>query len=89
MGRADGPAAGRPATWAKWSVANGCAARPMLVEGFIEMYPGPVPMVGLRVTGLGHHWPGGAGQLGARLGGSSDSAIDATRQVLGFFAKLG
>jgi len=83
------PRPGVPATWAKWSVANGCAARPMLVDGFIDLYPGPVPMVGLRVKGLGHHWPGGAGQLGPRLGGPSATPIDATRQVLGFFTKLG
>ena len=46
-------------------------------------------MIGLRVRGLGHHWPGGAGQLGTKLGGPSASTIDATEQVLGFFAKLG
>ncbi len=83
------PRPGVPATWAKWAVANGCAARPLLVEGFISMYAGPVPMVGLRIKGLGHHWPGGAGQLGAKLGGPNPALIDGTRQVLGFFAKLG
>ena len=83
------PRPGVPATWAKWSVANGCAANPLTVEDFASVYPGPVPMVGLRVRGLGHHWPGGAGQLGTKLGGPADSAIDATGQVLGFFAKLG
>ncbi len=83
------PRPGVPATWAKWAVSNGCAAVPLLAEGFVNLYPGPVPMVGLRVAGLGHHWPGGAGQLSAKLGGPPSDAVDGTRQVLGFFAKLG
>ena len=87
-----GPAVERPsvpATLSKWAVANGCAASPLLAENALRVYPGPVPMVAVRVPGLGHHWPGGAGQLGAKLGGPPSDILDGSAQVLGFFGKLG
>ena len=87
-----GPAVSRPsvpATLSKWAVANGCAASPLLAEGIASVYPGPVPMVALRVPGLGHHWPGGAGQLHPKVGGPYRDVLDANAQILGFFARLG
>jgi len=37
------------------------------------------------INGLGHHWPGGKGLLGERLGGPTTSRLDATRETWQFF----
>ncbi len=77
-----------PATLSKWAAANGCSPDPQAL-GMINYYPGPVPMVAVRVPGLGHHWPGGAGQLHPKIGGRPRDIIDASDAILRFFARLG
>lgn len=37
------------------------------------------------VHGLGHHWPGGKGGLGEKMGGPIPSALDATETIWEFF----
>ena len=37
------------------------------------------------VPGLGHHWPGGTGLLGAKLGGPVGGPLDGTAAVWDFF----
>ena len=37
------------------------------------------------VPGLGHHWPGGGGLLGEKLGGPAGGPVDGTAAVWGFF----
>jgi polyhydroxybutyrate depolymerase len=44
-----------------------------------EMFPVRV------IPGLGHHWPGGKGLLGERLGGPATSPVDATREIWQYF----
>lgn len=87
-----GPAVARPsvpATLSKWAAANGCSPDPLAVGATEAVYPGPVPVLSVRVSGLGHHWPGGAGQLHPRIGGPASAAFDATARILGFFAGVG
>jgi polyhydroxybutyrate depolymerase len=40
------------------------------------------------IPGLGHHWPGGRGQLSARIGGPPESQVSANERILRFFASL-
>ena len=37
------------------------------------------------IDGLGHHWPGGRGELNKRIGGRPSNLVDATRVVWEFF----
>ncbi|MEZ6140472.1 MAG: PHB depolymerase family esterase [Zavarzinella sp.] len=39
------------------------------------------------IPNLGHHWPGGAGQMGEKLGGPHHKEIDATQLIWDFFQK--
>lgn len=39
------------------------------------------------IENLGHHWPGGAGKLGEKLGGPITSEVNATNVIWEFFAK--
>ena len=39
----------------------------------------------LVVPGLGHHWPGGRGLMGEKLGGPAGGPVDGTAAVWGFF----
>jgi polyhydroxybutyrate depolymerase len=40
------------------------------------------------IPGLGHHWPGGKGLLGEKLGGPVISTVDATAEIWNFFRRL-
>jgi polyhydroxybutyrate depolymerase len=42
----------------------------------------------LIVPGLGHHWPGGKGLLGAKLGGPIGGPVDGTAAVWEFFREV-
>ncbi len=80
------------ATLAKWARALSCDPEPVagaLAGGVAEVtFPGPVPFVALTVAGLGHHWPGGAGQLHPTIGGPQASPFDLNARLLAFFAAV-
>jgi polyhydroxybutyrate depolymerase len=78
-----------PETLAKWARAIGCYSEPVElrgVNGVTEfLYLGPKVMRAMKVAGLGHHWPGGAGQLHPSIGGPPASPFDLNAQLLAFF----
>ena len=49
-----------------------------------EVYPGPVAFRAVTVEGLGHHWPGGKGQLNHRVAGPPRADLDATAFIWEF-----
>lgn len=51
----------------------------------VERYPGPVDYVAMTVGGLGHHWPGGRGQLKRKLAGEPSDRLDANATLWAFF----
>lgn len=73
----------------RWAAALGCDPVPRLLSEEsgvrVEVYPGPVEFRALQVEGLGHHWPGGKGQLNPRLAGAPSNRLDATAAVWEFF----
>ncbi|MFO0848861.1 MAG: hypothetical protein U0871_09950 [Gemmataceae bacterium] len=80
----------RPAvavTLEKWASANRCGP-PVTVreaDGIREdVYPGPIEMRAVYLDGLGHHWPGGKGQLGERVGGPATDRYDGNDLVWEF-----
>jgi polyhydroxybutyrate depolymerase len=52
-----------------------------------EVDPGPVEYRVVLIDGLGHHWPGGKGQLNHRIAGPPSDKIDATAAVWEFFRR--
>ncbi|MGL4422056.1 MAG: alpha/beta hydrolase family esterase, partial [Gemmataceae bacterium] len=50
-----------------------------------ELYPGPTLFRVTTLSGLGHHWPGGRGQLNPRIGGPFTPVGDATAALLELF----
>jgi polyhydroxybutyrate depolymerase len=74
----------------RWAGALGCRLIPetssLSPAVRVDIYPGPVAFRAITVEGLGHHWPGGKGQLNPRLAGAPSNAINATEVVWGFFA---
>ena len=83
----------RPAveeTLQRWAVANGCDRTPWTAteDGVrTEVYLGPVEFRAQFVEGLGHHWPGGRGQLTARIGGAASDRLDANEVIWEFFRR--
>ncbi|MGL6096920.1 MAG: alpha/beta hydrolase family esterase [Fimbriiglobus sp.] len=73
---------------AAWAVANGCSPVPVPVAAApgtrADVYPGPVEFRAVYVAGLGHHWPGGRGQLDARIGGPPGGPIHGCDDVWAF-----
>lgn len=86
-----GTLARRPAvadTLSRWAAANGCGHTPRTTTGDgvrTDAYPGPVEMRAVFVEGLGHHWPGGRGQLNPRIGGEASDRVDANAVIWEFF----
>jgi polyhydroxybutyrate depolymerase len=76
---------------ARWATAMGCDPVPVTetdVDGVrTEAHPPWLRVV--TVAGLGHHWPGGKGQLDPRFGGPYSARIDATRMAWEFFSHHG
>ncbi|HVK16086.1 MAG TPA: PHB depolymerase family esterase [Fimbriiglobus sp.] len=74
-----------------WASALGCAPVPEVVSdtGGVreEVYPGPVEYRAVFVEGLGHHWPGGKGQLNPRIGGQPSNKLNANELIWGFFSR--
>ncbi|OWK38483.1 alpha/beta hydrolase family esterase [Fimbriiglobus ruber] len=81
-------------TLEKWAHAIGCSPVSEIVSDAHgireERYPSASSSVGaefraLFVAGLGHHWPGGKGQLNPRIGGPPSARLDATARIWAFF----
>ncbi len=76
-------------TLERWARALGCAAQPRTVEQssglLIEEYPGPVPFLVYTIADLGHHWPGGRGELNRRIAGPPSNRVDACKVIWEFF----
>jgi polyhydroxybutyrate depolymerase len=75
-------------TLERWAGLLGCRPAPVAASepGGVrtEVYPGPVPFRAVTVDGLGHHWPGGKGQLNHRIAGPPSAALDGTAAVWEF-----
>jgi polyhydroxybutyrate depolymerase len=78
-------------TLERWAAAIGCGAVPEVVSdaGGVreEVYPGPVEFRAVAVEGLGHHWPGGRGQLHPRIGGPPSDRLRANEVIWEFFSR--
>jgi polyhydroxybutyrate depolymerase len=83
------------ATLERWAAAIGCDTHSQLesdVNGVrVEVFP-PQGQHGaefrvVTVAGLGHHWPGGKGQLNPRIGGPPSDRIDANQLIWDFFRR--
>ncbi|MFO0843536.1 MAG: dienelactone hydrolase family protein [Gemmataceae bacterium] len=78
-------------TLTKWAAALGCSTTPRLVgsdDGVtIEGYPGPVPFLAYTIDALGHHWPGGGGELLRRIAGPPSDRVEACRVIWDFFRR--
>jgi polyhydroxybutyrate depolymerase len=48
----------------------------------------PAELLTHVIPGLGHHWPGGRGQLNPRIGGPSNSTVNANETLWQFFTKF-
>jgi polyhydroxybutyrate depolymerase len=79
-------------TLTRWAAAIGCEASPDLVRDANgvreEVYPGPVEFRAVFVEGLGHHWPGGKGQLSERIGGRTSDRVNANELIGEFFQRF-
>ena len=85
-----------PITWtlSKWATANGCdpnpaisiAERGVVVSDYASASP-DMTFRSIVVPGLGHHWPGGTGQLNPRLGGPKESPISANEWMWEFMKR--
>ncbi len=75
----------------RWAAALGCSPVPEVVSDADgvrdELYPGPVEFRSVFVAGLGHHWPGGRGQLNPRIGGRPSDDPNANELIWGFFQR--
>ncbi len=78
-------------TLQRWATTIGCAPIPTVESDgggvLTERYPGPVEFRAEMVEGLGHHWPGGKGQLNHRLAGPPSDTLNATTEVWKFFER--
>jgi polyhydroxybutyrate depolymerase len=75
-----------------WAAAVGCDLRSVVESDAggvrVEVFPprpGGAEFRAVTVDGLGHHWPGGKGQLNPRIGGPPSARVDANRLVWEFF----
>ncbi|HEX4608046.1 MAG TPA: dienelactone hydrolase family protein [Urbifossiella sp.] len=75
-------------TLARWAGILGCAPDPVAAadaDGVrVDVYPGPVPFRAVTIDGLGHHWPGGKGQLNHRIAGPPSARVDGVAAVWEF-----
>ncbi|MFO0876691.1 MAG: alpha/beta hydrolase-fold protein [Gemmataceae bacterium] len=76
-------------TLQRWSQALGGLPSPVTMERAdqvtIEEYPGPVPFLSYTIDDLGHHWPGGRGELKRSIAGPPSDRVDACSVLWGFF----
>lgn len=75
----------------RWADAIGCGPVPIVESDMngvrVEVYPGPAEFRVVLIDGLGHHWPGGKGQMNHRIAGPPSDKIDATAAVWEFFRR--
>lgn len=75
-----------------WASASGCSPVPILVQEHAgirtTIYPGPTLVQAVIVEGLGHHWPGGKGQLNPRIGGLPSQKLSGNATIWNFFKPL-
>lgn len=79
---------------AKWAIANHCEPTPssrtiehgLIVSDYRSHHP-HMELQSVVIPGLGHHWPGGEGQLNPRLGGPMVSPISANEWMWRFFQR--
>jgi polyhydroxybutyrate depolymerase len=82
------------ATLEKWAMALGCALTPRRAQdGEVrEDVYGPgregVTLRAITIAGLGHHWPGGRGELSRRLAGPPSDHLNATDVIWEFFRTI-
>lgn len=80
------------ATLEAWAAAVGCDPASVLerdADGVrVEVFPprssGGAEFRAVTVEGLGHHWPGGHGQLNPRIGGPPSDRLDGNRLIWDF-----
>jgi polyhydroxybutyrate depolymerase len=76
-------------TLERWATALGNDPRSVIESDSpthqVESYPGRMPLVSVTVHGLGHHWPGGRGQLNPRIAGPIVTGYDLNPRMLEFF----
>jgi polyhydroxybutyrate depolymerase len=76
-------------TLERWARAVSCTSIPILQSDIAgvrtDIFPGPVPFQSVTIEGLGHHWPGGKGQLNHRIAGPPSDAVKGTELVWEFF----
>ncbi len=72
----------------KWASGIGCSLPRELVSDEngirIERYPGPTECTLMIIDELGHHWPGGRGQLKKKLAGETTDRLDANEVIWAF-----
>ena len=75
----------------RWAAGLGCDVIPRVASDAggvrVEVYPGPVEFRSVVIDELGHHWPGGRGQLTEKIGGKPSDRLDATAEVWAFFRR--
>jgi polyhydroxybutyrate depolymerase len=75
-------------TLSRWAHIIGCSPDPVPesdADGVrTDVYPGPVPFRAVVIDGLGHHWPGGKGQLNHRIAGPASDRVDGVAAVWEF-----
>jgi len=83
-------------TLERWAVAVGCNPHPYEVTDgrgvrFQTYQPrtNGARMDAVIIPGLGHHWPGGAGQFNPRIAGRTGSVVDGNERILSFFRTYG
>jgi polyhydroxybutyrate depolymerase len=83
-------------TLERWAEAVGCATFPHeVMDGrgvrtrVYEAHRPGARMEAVIIPGLGHHWPGGAGQMNPRLAGDKGSLLNGNEVILDFFRKYG
>lgn len=52
------------------------------------LFPGEVSFEALFINGLGHHWPGGLGQLNRRIAGPYTDVVDANSSIWQWFCDV-
>jgi polyhydroxybutyrate depolymerase len=74
-----------------WAAAIGCEPASVVESDAggvrVERYAGEAEFLAVTVAGLGHHWPGGKGQLNPRIGGPLSARVDANSLIWEFFRR--
>ena len=77
-------------TLRSWATAIGCDGDPVTAnagEVVFPAKPGGVEFRAQFIKGLGHHWPGGKGQLDERFGGPPSSRVNGNEAVWAFLRR--